>query len=296
MAIKLGTSDISKVYLGATEVSKIYLGSTEVYSSFSYLLDTYTGADVAYSLRKLRSAYSGNCVRVRRSSDSTELNIGFVNNVLDTASLLTFTGAGDGFVTTWYDQSTNAKNAAVSTATEQPQIVSSGAMISGGIDFDGGNYLFNASSIAYSGGVSFFSVQNLVNLTGRLWSDDITGAQGNFIANADSPIQLNDNGNGYEDITLPSFTINTEQLASFTFNDSNGDYSHSINGSSGTGNLSTWTGPIAPSGSANIGIMAAGNSGQYGTGKLKELVIYPNNQASNSSGIKTNINNYYGSY
>ena len=33
MAIKLGSSDISKVYLGATEVSKIYLGATEVYSS-----------------------------------------------------------------------------------------------------------------------------------------------------------------------------------------------------------------------------------------------------------------------
>ena len=33
MAIKLGTSDISKVYLGATEVAKIYLGATEVYSS-----------------------------------------------------------------------------------------------------------------------------------------------------------------------------------------------------------------------------------------------------------------------
>lgn len=32
MAIKLGTSDISKVYLGSTEVSKIYLGATEIYS------------------------------------------------------------------------------------------------------------------------------------------------------------------------------------------------------------------------------------------------------------------------
>ena len=35
MAIKLGTSDISKVYLGATEVSKIYLGVTEIYSGVS---------------------------------------------------------------------------------------------------------------------------------------------------------------------------------------------------------------------------------------------------------------------
>jgi hypothetical protein len=32
MAIKLGSSDIAKVYLGATEVDKIYLGATEVYS------------------------------------------------------------------------------------------------------------------------------------------------------------------------------------------------------------------------------------------------------------------------
>lgn len=31
--MKIGTSDISKVYFGSTEVSKIYLGSTEVYSS-----------------------------------------------------------------------------------------------------------------------------------------------------------------------------------------------------------------------------------------------------------------------
>jgi len=31
--IKLGTSDISKVYFGADEITKAYLGSTEVYSS-----------------------------------------------------------------------------------------------------------------------------------------------------------------------------------------------------------------------------------------------------------------------
>jgi len=41
----------------------------------------------AYSLRKLRSAYTGSAIRVRRSSDSTEQDIGFVNNELDTVSL-----------------------------------------------------------------------------------------------------------------------------------------------------------------------------------------------------------------
>jgi hypothetical protein len=43
----------------------------------SYLLDTYSGAAVAYSLRKLSSTYNGSAIRVRRSSDNTEMNIGF---------------------------------------------------------------------------------------------------------------------------------------------------------------------------------------------------------------------------
>jgi hypothetical protein len=98
-------------------------------AAFTGLLDTYPGAAVGYSLRKLRSAYSGSAIRVRRSSDNTEQNIGFVNNVLDTASLLTFCGAGNGFVTTWYDQSGNANNATQTTALNQPQIVSSGSLL-----------------------------------------------------------------------------------------------------------------------------------------------------------------------
>ena len=42
----------------------------------------------------------GSAVRVRRSSDNSETDIGFtVNGNLDTAALLTFVGAGNGFVT-----------------------------------------------------------------------------------------------------------------------------------------------------------------------------------------------------
>ena len=96
---------------------------------YNYVLDDYPGATVAYSLRKLRTAYSGNAIKVRRSSDNTEQDIGFVGNLLDTASLLTFCGAGNGFVTRWYDQSTNVNDAATGTIANQAQIVSSGAMI-----------------------------------------------------------------------------------------------------------------------------------------------------------------------
>jgi hypothetical protein len=94
----------------------------------SLLLDLFPNASVAYSLRKLRTAYSGNAIRVRRSSDNAEQDIGFVGNNLDTASLLTFCGAGNGFVTTWYDQSGNARNATQTTAINQPRIVNAGVL------------------------------------------------------------------------------------------------------------------------------------------------------------------------
>ena len=58
---------------------------------FVGLLDLYPNAAAAYSLRKLRAAYSGSAVRVRRSSDNTEQDIGFTTQgELDTSSLLSF--------------------------------------------------------------------------------------------------------------------------------------------------------------------------------------------------------------
>jgi hypothetical protein len=90
--------------------------------------DVGVAAHDAYSLRKLRSAYAGKAVRVRRSSDNTELDIGFVSNDLDTAALLTFAGAGSAFVKTWYDQSGNARDFTQATTTAQPRIVNAGVL------------------------------------------------------------------------------------------------------------------------------------------------------------------------
>jgi len=89
-----------------------------------------SSATSAFSVkRKLRASYAGSAFRVRRSSDSTEQDIGFVNNVVDTASLLSFCGAGDGFVVTWYDQSGSGRDVTQATAASQAKIVSSGALI-----------------------------------------------------------------------------------------------------------------------------------------------------------------------
>ncbi|GIV57693.1 MAG: hypothetical protein KatS3mg042_0606 [Rhodothermaceae bacterium] len=78
--------------------------STPVHAQ-TYLLDEYPDAYAAYSLRKLSSTYTGPAIRVRRSSDDAEQDIGFgADDFLDTAALTAFVGSGDGYVTTWYSQ------------------------------------------------------------------------------------------------------------------------------------------------------------------------------------------------
>jgi hypothetical protein len=59
----------------------------------SYLLDTYSGAAAAYSLRKLNGSYTGSAIRVRRSNDNAEQDIAFdASGNLDTTSMLNFVG------------------------------------------------------------------------------------------------------------------------------------------------------------------------------------------------------------
>lgn len=53
------------------------------------LLDTYP-AIAAYSLRKLKSAYSGDVARIRRTYDNTELNVGLSGNDFDVTSAKNF--------------------------------------------------------------------------------------------------------------------------------------------------------------------------------------------------------------
>lgn len=98
----------------------------------------------AYGLRRMRSDYTGPAVRVRRSSDNAEADIGFDGfGRLDTAALLAHCGSSSGFVRTWYDQSGNGRNAVQAAAASQPRIVNAGVVDTAGtapaVVFDGSN-------------------------------------------------------------------------------------------------------------------------------------------------------------
>lgn len=107
-------------------------------SASPLIFDTYAG-QAGYSLRKLRTAYSGSAIRVRRSSDNTEQDIGFTGSALDTTALASFCSGTSGYITTWYDQSGNGYNLIQATGASQPRIVSSGT-----IDTQGGKQIGRA--------------------------------------------------------------------------------------------------------------------------------------------------------
>ncbi len=86
---------------------------------------------IAFSVRKMTVNYTGKCINVRRSSDNTTMDIGFIGSQLDTTTLLNFVGTGNGYVTTWYNQGTygSSCNVTQNNTSNQPQIVSSGVVL-----------------------------------------------------------------------------------------------------------------------------------------------------------------------
>jgi hypothetical protein len=111
--MKLGTTTINKAMFGNGEVSKAYLGSSVVYTkptAGALPLDAFegvmtAGASVASVNRRLLTSYTGALIRVKRTSDGGELDIGYgVDNLLDTAAISAFCTTANGVVVAVYDQ------------------------------------------------------------------------------------------------------------------------------------------------------------------------------------------------
>ena len=105
-----------------------------VISGFTGILDETHDAgyttDVAFSLRKLRTEYTGNAIRVRRSQDDAEIDIGFNDDgSLNTDLIASHCADKNGFITKWYDQSGNSRDAVQATSTKQPAIYEEGVQV-----------------------------------------------------------------------------------------------------------------------------------------------------------------------
>jgi hypothetical protein len=257
-------------------------------SSFSFLLDDYPGASVAYSLRKLRSAYTGNCVRIRRSSDNTEQDFGFVNNYLDTTALSTFCGAGNGFITIWYEQSGNANNAFQTILISQLQI------------FFSGSFLIKNSKIYITGTINQYIVFTtaIIKTPAQdyswwfIYEKDASSNQG-VLTNGGGQYLWLDYGmttqfvNNSQAISISPFNyaINTQYLVNhYSVSPSVSIYANNVLRAT----LATQT--------ANNGLNQILLQGFHSKITLTEFVYYPVSQLSNRTAITNNINSYYTIY
>ena len=263
----------------------------------SLLLDTYPNATVAYSLRQLRTAYTGAAIRVRRSSDNAEQDINFVSGDLDTASLLTFCGAGNGFITTWYDQSGNANNSTQATATSQAQIVSSGSLI----------------------------LSTFTSKITTTWTDDrydlTTGISPNTRYLSLNVVNRTATSNDFYSLGTATFGGGVNSQSPFVWAATTGNINsymptsvlHGANNTTGAfivtseknaSNLKTiyvdgvalpTTATEAPSAGNNF--IYFGRSGNnFITGQLSEYIYWNSDQSANRTGIETNVNTYWNAY
>lgn len=259
--------------------------------SANLLLDTYSGATVAYSLRKLRSAYTGSAIRVRRSSDNAEQDIAFSGNDLDTASLLTFCGAGNGFITTWYDQSTNANNSTQTTPTLQAQIVSSGNLI---LDAITGKITTTWTTDSYNLTNAITTVQLMYHymVFNRTSNTNSTAGLANSGATAPTMLRwIATTGDITSRISvLITHSTNTATGSNLitTLRDSSDVVKMFRNSVALTTGISSTIGASLNTwGNAN----ASRNSGNFA-----ELVHWNNDQEANRTGIETNANTYWNAY
>jgi hypothetical protein len=292
--------------LSATEVLQNYNATKPRFES-SILLDNYSGAAAAYSLRKLNSDYIGSAIRVRRSSDNAEQNIGFnTSGDLDTSSLLSFVGVGSGMVTTWYDQSGNSKNATQTTASHQPQIVINGSLVTQNgkpaLYFNGDmlstSRVFSTSNFSVFGSISGSSGQvDSVILAQHTGNADLGRTVFMSPNNEASPYDklktFFNNGTSYSIKSNTSVFNGSTSLLSVN-SDGSGNTYQFVN-STLVGSLMNvnWT-PLNTN--TTIGNYVMNGASNAYIGYIGELICYTTNKLSNRVDIESNINSYYSVY
>ena len=259
------------------------------------LLTLYPGASAAYSVRKLSTTYSGSALRVRRSSDNTEQDIGFSGVNLDETALTTFVGANNGFVTKWYDQTGNGRTAQQTTASFQCKIVNAGVIIKENtipsIEFVN-NSIFGQMKLPIINLTtqldSSFFITSVVKANTQstykgIFATQTSGSNGVMMLSRGGSNNWGTYGGGtYQ----PSNSnIQAQPLTLITMQSSNGNSGNFYKNSSADGTFAN------TEGQTYVGI--GGQPSQEFGGKISELILYPTDQSANRVGIETNITTYY---
>ena len=298
-------SSVSKVD-GISSAGIANINSVAAPAGSTLLLDTYTGASLAYSFRKLNSSYSGYCIRVQNDS-AVNLDVGFSGDYLDTAAIASHCGGGNGRITVWYDQSGNGLNATQASVSAMPTIYSSGSLLlvnsKAAASFDGGDRLITASTQVHTGGFYGTSVIKTPASIGNqqiLCQDDAnvgtrvrvaqylrtaaTGATGRSVVFNTSVSNFADNSPSISvntQVQISSKATSTGSIECFANSVSNGTTSY-------TGTISTASHEVSV-GSNTHGV----TPGNYFTGSIQEIIVWDGDQSSSRAAIEAEVDTYY---
>ena len=194
--------------------------------------------------------------------------------------------AGDGAVTTFYDQSGNGNNATNSTESEQPLVVSGGTLVEesgkAALDFDGVSNSFNVSKITLSDDWNLFMTHKL-DVNSYYFGDTIGGDYLRYRINDSYRLRIagvTATVTGIGDITGARKLLNIER-------DSSNNLEYYLNGTSAA--------TTSISGAWDIDEIGASSTNHF-NGTIQELIIFNSDQSSNRTSMETNINDHFSIY
>ena len=264
------------------------------------LLDLYPNAAAAYSLRKLRTSYSGPAIEAMKTvgGETFVQDIGFLyDGSLDTESLLSFAASDDVSVAKWYDQSGAGNNDATQiSASKQPILVSNGAV----------NELNGKPTMSFS---SPFLMH--LNLTQYPFTSGGSATEKSIFAVALNDSTVDQNlYNIADERDLYALTYNRVGNNTYGFLGAN----YGVIGGNITGQNIISSFAISPSSETfnnavegvssnpvrgifnSISIGSRGEGSFPMNGNIQEIVMYESNQSANRAGIESNINSNYNIY
>jgi len=263
----------------------------------SGLLATYTGAAAAYSVRQLANT-AVIALRVRRDSDDEETNIGFdANGDLDSQAISDFCSTANGYVTRWWDQSTNGNHADQATDASQPQIYNGTAVITENgkpaLEFDGSNDLMDSPTMTVTDGefmqtAVYANNTNVANsAVATLDTSPVRVAQTIQFPNTTTVRLLTFNSSGGIDAIISASTTSagTQTLAtSHVLNGQGEVFVNGVGALTGTVNVRTDQTTI------RLGNNLSGNGPL--DGRVQEVIHWPSEQT-NRTAIESNIDTYF---
>lgn len=265
-------------------------------------LDTYTGAVAAYSLRRLRTGHTGYAVEVRRASDNSTRDVGFdPDGNFDVSALQEFCSGTDGYVTVWYDQTSNGYDVSQTDTTKQPKIHDSVTGLIPLTDAEGNGVPNTLASIKgdsssilsnsslqeeFNGGYSYFLVNNCSTYNTLLFYTD-TGTSNKTFGALGSTYQFVRHRN-VSKITSPAYRTDRRSTIFSVHHDGSTGYNAFTIQETGENGSHSSSQPTLDSTASGVSLQINPRNAS-----MQELIIYDSDKSSQRKEIESAINSYY---